>query len=1072
MAVQGLRTKVNYGTKVPIQYQEIKEDHYFDIINLSNYDLILGTPFLYQHKISICLEPPAVVVRSVHSVPMHGERVTKLSSQSMSKICKKTMDTPLPPLHEINHKILLIDPHKSYLWHTLKCPDKLQELWNIKKDAYICSGCWELYLTRNAVPMLLLPKLTKPGKPLKLWTVMDLRQRNKNTHKLSLPLPDNEGILRSFANAKYRLMIDLLDTYEQIRVKPEHVERTTMNTPSGTMVSHVMQQGDCNTSATFQMIMTRIFKPYLGRELSNLLDDLMVDTQTLKEHIKICMKVIDLLEENHFWVNPNKLHFLEKEFNVLGHIVNDDRIMMDPHKVDALAKWKMPMNRDLLRGFLGPAGYLVDNIDCWEFTHQRAFQEIKDRAIACKGVHYGCLTGIAGVANQGENWKDGHVAAFFSTKLKPAQQNYLVHKIELLAGWYTDHKGLIHLLKQQNLSGRQARWMEKMNQFDFKVIYIPGAENILSDALSHMYSNDGPGTVRAPSEYTYYDIVDVDRMPQHLVTMPLLVGSEGEAKLMVLTRSWVQQVIPDESVPVEERMEGGSTSGTKKTSQNTEQNNKDESKLTIRLPTQPPGIEKATKQTSIERREDNEDATGITQPISADVTRQDNNRRTRNLGANTDTHSHTMTTHVDNTPLINILARGSHLGTKKTLMHLRDVFWWKDMAKDVARFCKLCMTCMRSKPTNHKPYGLLNPLQVPTYPWENIGIDFVGPLPESSNRNATFNAITMIIDRLTVKSTSFTWPTKIHWTKLKMSSAYHPESDGSTEQAIQLVDQLLWNSQSMPLDWRHSCGMILRKKNIPDIISHCVKEVRNANRRCVPSPFTEGDLVYISTKNMSFPKGLARKLVPKFVGPYKITQDFRNNSYKVKISPEMTQRGHLDHQVWDFEETNKEWAVKSIRSHSGSGPNILFKVKWSSGNVIWLPYYQVSHLVAFDHYLNLAGVNGISRLKNSRKGMAEGDLQVSLGFLAFESDIEEISQSTEICMNNGYINPLATTSPIQLPLTSNAHLFFQLKVIILYIMSDDSTFRELPKAIIHELNHPRICIRLPRGVTINFECPC
>ncbi len=49
MAVQGSRTKVNYGTKVSLQYQEIKEEQYFDIMNLSNYDLILGTPFLFQH---------------------------------------------------------------------------------------------------------------------------------------------------------------------------------------------------------------------------------------------------------------------------------------------------------------------------------------------------------------------------------------------------------------------------------------------------------------------------------------------------------------------------------------------------------------------------------------------------------------------------------------------------------------------------------------------------------------------------------------------------------------------------------------------------------------------------------------------------------------------------------------------------------------------------------------------------------------------------------------------------------------------------------------------------------------
>ena len=85
----------------------------------------------------------------------------------------------------------------------------------------------------------------------------------------------------------------------------------------------------------------------------------------------------------------------------------------------------------------------------------------------------GCGTGIAGVVSQGADWRTASVAAFFSAKLNSAQQNYPVHEIEMLAGvetmlrhqdilqgvrfnWYMDHKGLIHLLEQKNLSGRQA----------------------------------------------------------------------------------------------------------------------------------------------------------------------------------------------------------------------------------------------------------------------------------------------------------------------------------------------------------------------------------------------------------------------------------------------------------------------------------------------------------------------------------------------------------------------------------------------------------------------------------------
>ena len=124
----------------------------------------------------------------------------------------------------------------------------------------------------------------------------------------------------------------------------------------------------------------------------------------------------------------------------------------------------------------------------------------------------GCSTGISGLVSQGENWKTVNIAAFYSAKLYPAQQNYPVHEIEMFAGvetmlrhidilqgvnfkWLTDHKGLIYRLNQKNLSGRQAHWLEKISGFTFTVVYIAGSENIVADALSRIYSNDSVGMV-------------------------------------------------------------------------------------------------------------------------------------------------------------------------------------------------------------------------------------------------------------------------------------------------------------------------------------------------------------------------------------------------------------------------------------------------------------------------------------------------------------------------------------------------------------------------------------------------
>ena len=155
------------------------------------------------------------------------------------------------------------------------------------------------------------------------------------------------------------------------------------------------------------------------------------------------------------------------------------------------------------------------------------------------------------------------------------------------------------------------------------------------------------------------------------------------------------------------------------------------------------------------------------------------------------------------------------------------------MSPDIQAFCKSCITCQKSKPLTQKPYGLLNLLSVPSKPWDVIGVDFMGPLPESKDRNGNYDSITMIIDLLTamvhlvpsridyttkdiaelmfhevyrlhglpraIISDQDILFTSLFWTHLnkligicqKMSSAYHPETNGSTERANRTIGQIL-----------------------------------------------------------------------------------------------------------------------------------------------------------------------------------------------------------------------------------------------------------------------------------------
>ncbi|KZT26148.1 hypothetical protein NEOLEDRAFT_1155989 [Neolentinus lepideus HHB14362 ss-1] len=176
LAVTGSRSKVNRSG--------IDEERHFDVINLDNYDLILGTPFLYQHRMLLGFNPSKVAVGSPSSVPIQGDGAVRLSSLQMDvleegirryrdelreyaqDICKTADETPLPPLRAVNHTIPLIDEKKMYSWRPSRCPEALKPLWREKRETYVSSGRWQFRSGSNAMPMLLLKKPDKGDAPL------------------------------------------------------------------------------------------------------------------------------------------------------------------------------------------------------------------------------------------------------------------------------------------------------------------------------------------------------------------------------------------------------------------------------------------------------------------------------------------------------------------------------------------------------------------------------------------------------------------------------------------------------------------------------------------------------------------------------------------------------------------------------------------------------------------------------------------------------------------------------------------------------------------------------------------
>jgi hypothetical protein len=170
-----------------------------------------------------------------------------------------------------------------------------------------------------------------------------------------------------------------------------------------------------------------------------------------------------------------------------------------------------------------------------------------------------------------------------------------------------------------------------------------------------------------------------------------------------------------------------------------------------------------------------------------------------------------------------------HFGRTKTIELITCNYTWPKLKSFVTNYILTCNQCNHCKTNRHKPYGLLQPLPIPSGPWKSISMDFIVSLPKSNNHNA----ILVIVDHLT-KAAHFIPTTnkintfntaklflnniyKLHglpnniisdhgsiftssmWTelmkllniKLNLSTAFHPQSDGQTECVNQVLEQYL-----------------------------------------------------------------------------------------------------------------------------------------------------------------------------------------------------------------------------------------------------------------------------------------
>ncbi|GJZ91157.1 putative reverse transcriptase domain-containing protein [Tanacetum coccineum] len=290
---------------------------------------------------------------------------------------------------------------------------------------------------------------------------IDYRELNKLTVKNRYPLPRIDNLFDQLQGSSVYLKIDLRSGYHQLRVRDEDIPKTAFRTRYEHYEFKVMPFGLTNAPAVFMDLMNRVCKPYLDKFVIVFIDDILIYSRNKEEHADHLRIILELLRKEELYAKFSKCDFWISIVQFLGHVIDSQGIHVDPAKIEAVKNWASPTT---------PTEKNKKYI--WGEDQESAFQLLKqklceapilalpegndDFVVYCDASHQG----LGAVLMQREK-----VIAYASRQLKPHEENYTTHDLEL---------GAVHILDQKELNMRQRRWLELLADYDCEIRYHPG----------------------------------------------------------------------------------------------------------------------------------------------------------------------------------------------------------------------------------------------------------------------------------------------------------------------------------------------------------------------------------------------------------------------------------------------------------------------------------------------------------------------------------------------------------------------------------------------------------------------